>query len=161
MPQETVGTTGNATLRKYEVLRKRKDIDALFESTDSLRETFLKVFFRFVPSPFKRSKGLPVVMFAVSRRQVKLAVDRNRIKRLLREAYRLEKKSFAIDLLQKLAAAGRATDAIQAVFIYQAARQGTLTLEAARRSMKKCFAKVLKTISPLAEEPEPRDAKPS
>lgn len=37
--------------------------------------------------------GIPAILFAVSKKTVPLAVRRNRIKRMMREAYRIEKLS--------------------------------------------------------------------
>ncbi|MFK5878260.1 MAG: ribonuclease P protein component [Flavobacteriaceae bacterium] len=75
------------TLGASEKLKSRKQITQLFDEGLSLKEypirlRFLKVYE--VDSQFK-------VSFSVPKRNVKLAVNRNRIKRLLRETYRLNK----------------------------------------------------------------------
>ena len=75
------------TLGTSEKLKSRKQITQLFDEGLSLKEypirlRFLKV--DEVDSQFK-------VAFSVPKRNVKLAVNRNRIKRMLREAYRLNK----------------------------------------------------------------------
>lgn len=74
------------TFSKNEILRKKKDIKELFENGSS-----------FFMHPFKvlylthQSEEDHKVIFTVSRRTFKKAVDRNLVKRRLREAYRLNK----------------------------------------------------------------------
>ena len=75
-----------------EKLKKKKEIDLLFSkgkwsSVDDIRIIFLK-------SSEKHTIESHKIGVSVSKRYFKKAVDRNRIKRLLREAYRLNKPSF-------------------------------------------------------------------
>lgn len=70
-------------------LKQKRNITALFEkgkwkSCGSLR------IITFTPE----ESGEPQIGVSVSKRNFKKAVDRNRIKRLLREAYRLNKSEF-------------------------------------------------------------------
>jgi ribonuclease P protein component len=78
-------------LGKKERLKSRKGIEALFAGGQGFTLFPLRVTFRLLPA--ENSSGAQVGVTA-SRRQFKKAVDRNRIKRLLREAYRLNKKDF-------------------------------------------------------------------
>lgn len=76
------------TLGKEEKLKSRKQIERLFLEGKSIKEfpirlKFLKVEYE-LDFPFQ-------VAFSVPKRNVKLAVDRIRIKRLLREVYRKNK----------------------------------------------------------------------
>jgi|SRR5687768_7489579 len=73
------------TLSKQERLSSLKDIDFLFTEGKSLTKYPLRIVWRESTKPGKS----PVrVMFSVSKKKFPRAVDRNRIKRLLRESYR-------------------------------------------------------------------------
>lgn len=53
----------------------------------------LKCFFRYVPAAETTASAMQISV-NVSKRRFKHAVDRNRVKRLMREAYRLQKNAF-------------------------------------------------------------------
>ena len=77
--------------RRYtraERLKSRKRIEALFRSGKSFNAFPLKVFYHW------EGDGPALVGFGAPKRNFKRAVDRNRIKRLLREAWRLQKEPF-------------------------------------------------------------------
>ena len=76
------------TFKKEEKLKSKKLIEQLFEQGSTLKEFPLRMVYLKV----KLSTGYPVkASFAVSKRKFKRAVDRNRIKRLMRECYRKNK----------------------------------------------------------------------
>jgi ribonuclease P protein component len=77
------------TLGKEERLKSRKLTEELFGSGKSFAVFPLRVFYKIIDQPqwkFPVQAGV-----SVSGKNFKNAVDRNRIKRLLREAYRLQK----------------------------------------------------------------------
>jgi ribonuclease P protein component len=77
------------TLTKKERLNSKKLIDKLFTEGKSFFVYPFKVYYIENSSEDK----LPVqVLISVSKRKFKNAADRNKIKRLVREAYRLNKK---------------------------------------------------------------------
>lgn len=77
------------TFGKKERLSHQKDIDALFEGGSSFNLNLFKVFF-IIHRP---AEAVPVqVLIAVPKKRFKRAVDRNRIRRRIREAYRLHKQ---------------------------------------------------------------------
>ena len=76
------------TFGKQEKLKSRKLIGKLFEEGKSVK----KFPVRLVYLQTEHTSDFPIqVGFSVPKRNFKKAVDRNRIKRLLREAYRLQK----------------------------------------------------------------------
>jgi ribonuclease P protein component len=74
---------------KSERLKSRKQIDQLFEKGKGFSIFPVRVMYQFFPGD-EQNNGLQIGVTA-SKRYFKKAVDRNRIKRLLREAYRLQK----------------------------------------------------------------------
>ena len=77
------------TLGKEERLKSRKLIERLYEEKNSVKAYPLRMIFL----QTKHTSDFPAqVGVSVSKRNFKLAVDRNRIKRLMRESYRLQKE---------------------------------------------------------------------
>jgi ribonuclease P protein component len=79
---------GKLTFRKVEKLKKEKSIQELFEKGSSFYLFPFKVFFL-----VNADQQYPAhqLLFSVSKKNFKRAVDRNLIKRRMREAYRLQK----------------------------------------------------------------------
>jgi ribonuclease P protein component len=77
---------------KSERLKSRKLIDQLFTEGHTSFEYPLKLFYRQYPAESSRPKVKMGV--SVPKRNFKKAVDRNRLKRQLREIYRLNKEAF-------------------------------------------------------------------
>ncbi|MDR2130834.1 MAG: ribonuclease P protein component [Odoribacteraceae bacterium] len=82
-------TTRRHTFSKGERLYLKHRFDALLAGKDSFISYPLRVIFRF--SVRDEGEAPARVAVSVSKRRFKRAVDRNRIKRLTREAYRLNK----------------------------------------------------------------------
>jgi ribonuclease P protein component len=76
----------NYRFPKAEKLKSRKSIEYLFSDGKSITQFPIKMFFISVENNEITQAG-----FAVPKRNFKKAVDRNRIKRQVREAYRLQK----------------------------------------------------------------------
>ena len=84
------GPSSSFSFPKSEKLKSLKLFEKLFEDGNSLSKfPFKLLWIKVIPSA-----EFPVkVGFAVSSRKIKLAVKRNRMKRLMRESYRLNKQA--------------------------------------------------------------------
>ena len=90
------GIATRFTLKKHERLKSRKLITEVFNGGRSVTAHPVKALYKF-------TDGTPVLQagFTVSSKNFKKAVDRNRLKRLLRESYRLQKNQLHEILLSK------------------------------------------------------------
>lgn len=82
---------GRYSFPKSERIFLQREIDALFEEGDSFISFPLRVVFSTKP-PASGSRAS--VFISVPKKRIRQAVKRNRIKRLIREAYRLNKPDF-------------------------------------------------------------------
>jgi ribonuclease P protein component len=118
------------SLRKHEILRKKQLIAVLFSGGKSVKGHFLRLVYTSL-KPEEHSHGtLPLVLFTVSKKNISSAVRRNRVKRMMREAYRLEKPSLFID---KGTMAG---EKLCIAFIYISRMKSFPTLEAFRQEIR-------------------------
>jgi ribonuclease P protein component len=78
---------GNLTFRKEERLFKEKNIQELFKKGSS----FYLFPFKVLTAPAPPGSATTQVLISVSKKNLKNAVDRNCVKRRIREAYRLNK----------------------------------------------------------------------
>ncbi len=85
------------SLKKHEILRSKKTIRELFENGSSFFLYPFKVYY--LPNPESQNNQ---VLFSVSKRNFKKAVERNLLRRRIREAYRLNKKTLVSDQKESL-----------------------------------------------------------
>ena len=79
---------------KAERLKSRKQIDRLFADGKAFSVFPVRTIYQFAPA----ENGSLQVGVTASKKHFKKAVDRNRIKRLLREAYRLQKEELFLQV---------------------------------------------------------------
>ena len=83
------------TLEKEEKLKSKKLIEQLFAEGNHVKSFPLRLIYL----PIHHGAEFPIKAgFSVPKRNIKLAVNRNRIKRLIREVYRKNKHAFANNL---------------------------------------------------------------
>jgi ribonuclease P protein component len=82
---------------RKEKLKSRKQIEELFLKGKNFSVFPLRVTYQFLPA----EEGMIQVGVTAGKKYFKRAVDRNRIKRLIREAYRLQKNDLLETVKQK------------------------------------------------------------
>lgn len=88
------------TLGKNERLKSRKQIEQLFSDGQRYSVSPFRIFYSFQTS-FVPAKQHLQAGFGASSRNFKTAVDRNRIKRLTREAWRLQKNDLGVKVKEQ------------------------------------------------------------
>jgi ribonuclease P protein component len=127
---------------RKEKLKSRKRVEELFSKGKTVTVFPIRISYQLQNLPVNE-KAILEVGVSVSKRNFKRAVDRNRIKRLLREAYRLQKK----DLLELLASRNKKG---YVFFIYT--DKGLPEYATIYETMKKCLD-VLKRKAAIHENP--------
>lgn len=90
------------TLGKKERLKSRKQIEQLFAEGKTITVTPFRIFYLVNKETNEQSLKAPIQFGAgASVKNFKKAVDRNRVKRLVRESFRLQKKSLEEKLKQE------------------------------------------------------------
>lgn len=119
---------------KAERLKSHKAIDDLFAAGGSVSVFPLRAVYKFSAA---EKRGLQVGVSA-PKRHFKKAVDRNRLKRLMREAYRLQKEELAL----KTTEAGLSG---RIFFLYT--DRTIADFETVKAAMRKCLQRLHKTIT--------------
>lgn len=92
------------TLKKHERLKRKRYFEAIFSQGKSVKAFPIRaIYLEFTPENFEKSDTFPnnsQIAFSAPKKRFKNATDRNRIKRQMLEAYRLNKhilnKNYAI-----------------------------------------------------------------
>ncbi len=122
-----------ATFKKEEKLKSRKLIEVLFKQGSSFSNFPLRVLYFFSEENISSLQA----GFAVSGKHFKKAVDRNRIKRLMREAYRMQKNSLTDNLV--------GNKKFMAVFFIYTAKEILLYKDVSEK-MKACLQRLNKIV---------------
>jgi ribonuclease P protein component len=120
---------------KKEKLKSRKKIDELFAKGRSFTVFPLRVSYQFTPG------GEDAVLQAgvtVSKKHFKKAVDRNRIKRLLRESYRLQKTDLKEKIQEKK---------LQAYIFFMYTDKTIASFSVVKEAMNKCLQRLQKLMN--------------
>lgn len=121
---------------KQERLKSRKQIELLFQKGNSLFVHPVKVSWMLLPVE-QKANSIQIGV-SVSKRYFKKAADRNRIKRLLRECYRLNKHHF-------LSAISEKEKSLSVFFVYV---DKTLpTFEFLQEKMKLCLKRLADKVN--------------
>ncbi len=135
-----------ATLKKCEILRLKNDIDELFKEGKSVKVLPLKILYQ-VPSDEAKAEEIKrqtiQVMFVVSKRTVKRAAHRNRVKRCMREAYRNLKSEICTMLSQKCPSVRQ----LRLAFLFQSAPSESIATKQMEPILKKGIEKVITRLS--------------
>ena len=123
------------SLRKHEILRKKLLISLLFKRGRSLKGNFLKMVYASLNPENNCVTGIPSILFAVSKKTVPSSVQRNRVKRMMREAYRLEKSS--IERRVEVQHEGIAPEQLCIAFLYIGRKKTFPNLDAFREEISK------------------------
>jgi len=116
-------------------LRKTLLISLLFRSGKGLKGDFLKMVYASFNPEGNVVQGFPAILFAVSKKTLHSSVHRNRIKRMMREAYRLEKS--CLECRVEFPHDGIVHGLLCIAFIYTGRKQTFPNLDAFRVEVRK------------------------
>ncbi|MGX7592851.1 ribonuclease P protein component [Candidatus Karelsulcia muelleri] len=91
MPWKNVFTNTNKKLKKQEIINKNKIVNKIFRNGKKIENNLLKVAYLETTS-LKKSLFQVKIAFFVSKKKIRKSYQRNRIKRLMRMSYQLNKK---------------------------------------------------------------------
>ena len=126
------------SLGKHEILRKKVPISLLFKTGRSMKGNFLRIVYASLTLEKSFFQGVPAILFAVSKKTVPSAVKRNRVKRMMKEAYRLEKP--LVESRAESEHEGSASEMLCIAFLYMGRRKTFPDLEAFREEIRGLMA---------------------
>jgi ribonuclease P protein component len=138
--------TNQYAFGRSERLSGRNSVETLFSAGKSFNLNPFKIFFTVVET------GRPLevrILVAVSKKKFRNAVDRNRVKRKIREAYRLNKSHLLNNVSNQ-------TSILNIGFVYVAVEK-----DPSFAMMQKAMITCLDKVARLVNAPLPHDLKPT
>ncbi len=129
------------TLQAVERLKLRKQIETLFQTGEAFSVFPLRVVYQYLPERGEAEPSPVRVGFSIPKKRLRKAVQRNRVRRLLKEAWRLQK--------HELYAQIPATAQLHCFFIYTGNDQ--FTFPDAEKVVKKVSGRLQRIIAPAPE----------
>jgi ribonuclease P protein component len=136
-------------LPRGEIARGKSTVSRLFRQGSRLKGGFLLLIYSF-SRPAEQAAGTPAkVLFTVGKKLAPRAVDRNRIKRLMREAYRLEKNILTGALASEK---GKGDTQVILAFLYRGRADAIPSLEMFRAEIRHMLKNLIMNRLPQARE---------
>ena len=129
-------------LKRTERIKSRKTIDDIFSGGATSHSVFpIRVIYKELQTPTS-------ILVSVSKKRFKHAVDRNRLKRLIRESYRLN-KSELLDRLESL------NKTLAIAFVYISNKE--FSFEEVEARIKKMLTLIIEDLSKTEEDAQTPD----
>jgi ribonuclease P protein component len=139
------------TLPRGEIARGKNTVSRLFSKGFRLKGDSLLLIYS-SSRPVKEVSRIPVrVLFTVGKKLAPRAVDRNRIKRLMREAYRLEKNIMTGALASE---DWKGDNQVTLAFLYRGRAEAIPSLERFRAEIRHMLKNLIVNRLPQAREDE-------
>ena len=137
------------TFRRGERLKSRKVIEQLFKGGQSFAQYPLRIVWMEVAQP--QSEFPAQFALSVSKKKFKRAVDRNRVRRLVREAYRLHKHSLYGGITKERSSAHPESSQIALMIIYTGTE--ILPFAAIEKAMRALLGRFVKKYGASNQNP--------
>ena len=106
----------------------------LFHGGKSAKGEFLRIVYASLKPESQLFQGVPAILFTVGKKTVSSSVRRNKVKRMMREAYRLEKKLIVSGAANQRD--GGLDGKLCIAFLYMSRKKALPNLDALREEMR-------------------------